>query len=91
MITSLCSRAPREERREGKEGGLSRIAIRGWIERVIKKGRERGGEKSVIFDYGSRLYVCPKAKDCQPANSGGRCVGVSVSLCGSLLTAHNLC
>lgn len=37
------------------------------------------GGKTVIFDCGSRLYVCPKAKDCQPANHSV-CVHVCVWL-----------
>lgn len=54
VITSHCSRTPGEERggkrgrkqgerarAKAEEGGLSRIAIRGWIERVRKRGQER--------------------------------------------------
>lgn len=60
MITSLRSRSPGEERwgggrevenneRESKSkgrGGLSRIAIRGWIESVKERANE-SGEKGV--------------------------------------------
>lgn len=59
MITSLCSRSPGEERwgerevenneRESKSkgrGGLSRIAIRGWVESVKERTNE-SGEKGV--------------------------------------------
>lgn len=34
-----------------------------------------------IFDYGSRLYICLKAKDCQPANRRGRRMGVTLCVC----------
>lgn len=56
-----------------------------------ERNRERGGKESVIFDYGSRLRVCPKAKDCQPANRGGRCVGVSVCVCESMRACVGHC
>lgn len=58
--------------------------IRGPDRESEKRKRERGGKETVIFDYGSRLRVCPKAKDCQPANRGGRCVGVSACVCESM-------
>lgn len=58
MITSLRSRSPGEERWGGKRGrkqrereskskgrgGLSRIAIRGWIESVKERTNESGGK-----------------------------------------------
>lgn len=34
-----------------------------------------------IFDYDSRLYICLKAKDCQPANRRGRRMGVTLCVC----------
>lgn len=59
MITSLRSRSPGEERWGGKrgrkqrereqkqrKGGLSRMAIRGWIESVKERTNE-SGEKGV--------------------------------------------
>lgn len=57
--------------------GLSGIVIR--TPNRDKEGSWRGdGEKTAIFDCGSRLYVCPKAKDCQPANHGYPCLCVCV-------------
>lgn len=47
---------------------------------MIRRKQERGAKETVIFDYSSRLHVCPKAKDCRPANHGGGSVCVSVSV-----------
>lgn len=66
--------------KESEGEAKDKKGLRGIVIRTPNTDKEESwqadGEKTVIFDCGSRLYVCPKAKDCQPANHEDLCVCV---------------